>query len=87
MRLNKRNFQLKIYLEGRVVSNIRTHSIRSFLNHLRSIKYDNHNYKYYLRVSYGKGINNFNQRVSFFNCGEYDDYLSLISAFNAFNED
>jgi hypothetical protein len=62
-----------------------THSIRRFSHRTRSIKWQN-DQSVYLRVNYGKDINNQGKTVSFYNDGEYQTKAELIAALDAFIE-
>lgn len=85
--MNKsKNYTLKILKNGEKVDEIRTHSIRLFSAHLRTIKWIN-NPSVYLRVSYGKKLNHRNQLETFYNDGWYETKQDLQEAFKAFNEE
>lgn len=86
-RKDKLNFTLKIIENGKVVSKHQTHSKRRFLNHARSIKWQNHHLKMYLRVHYGKRLSNYRKIESFWNDGYYDNKEDFWIAVNAFTED
>lgn len=83
---NTKNYTLKVLENGKKVDEIRTHSVRLFHTHLRSINWQN-SPRTYLRVSYGKGLSNKNQLVTFYNDGWYDDKQELLEVFKAFNEE
>ncbi len=79
------NFLLKITKNGKVIGKCQTHSIRRFLNNLRTIKWED-GVKIYLRVSYGFAIDNFNKKTCFYNEGWFDNKEDLLLTFKAFIE-
>ncbi len=80
------NFTFKVIKDGQVIQAVRTHSIRRFLNNLRTINWQDGGIKTYLRVSYGKKICNFGCLCDFYNDGWYENKKDLWFAFNAFKE-
>lgn len=86
-KVNRPNFTFKTIENNGVVQRCQTHSKRRFCHRLASIKWHLGYSRVYLRVSYGKGINNLGQEVNFYNDGEYDNQEDLTSAFNAFTEE
>ncbi len=65
----------------------RTHKIRRFLKVLGSLNSLNGDFRAYLKVSYGKGLNVFGKHTEFYNDGEYDNIHDLLLAFDAFKEE
>jgi len=78
-------FTYKIIRNGKEVAKCQTHFIRRFSHRTRSIKWQN-GQSVYLRVNYGRGINNQGKTVLFCNEGEYTTKAELVSALNAFTE-
>ena len=85
--INRMNFSYKVIKNGRVVGNVRIHSKRLFLRRLRSINWGSGAPSVYLRVSYGKRVNNFGRLITFYNDGIYKNNEDLWGAFNAFIEE
>ncbi len=79
------NFTYKVVRNGKTVAKCQTHSVRRFFHKTRSIKWQN-GQSVYLRVSYGKGLNNRGEKVQFYNEGEYTTKEELIAALDAFTE-
>lgn len=65
---------------------VRTHKLRRFLKKIRSIKWQNSTISVYLKVDYGKFIDNFGNRTTFYNDGDYENKEDFWMAFNAFIE-
>lgn len=80
------NFAFKVTKNNKTIQKCRTHSARRFINHLRTINWQNRTLAVYLRVSYGKQEDNFNRKVRFCNDGWYERERDLWIAFNAFKE-
>jgi hypothetical protein len=80
------NYSVKVIKNGRTIQRQRTHSIRRFVNNLRSINWENMPLKVYLRVSYGRGEEVHGKTVNFYNEGSYENKDDLFMAFNAFIE-
>ena len=80
------NFTIKVSQNDKVIDNIRTHSIRLTLKHLRTIKWQSIGTKLYLRVSYGKKKDQSGKYSTFFNDGNYENKKDLWEAFDAFTE-
>ena len=80
------NFTLRVIKNRQVVQTVRTHSIRRFLNNLRTINWKDGGIKVYLRVNYGKKIDVFGRLSTFYNDGWYKTKEDLWQAFNAFTE-
>lgn len=79
-------FTIKIYENGKMIHKVRTHKLRRFLKKIRSIKWQNSMISVYLKVDYGKSIDSFGKRTSFYNDGEYGNKEDFWMAFNAFIE-
>ena len=79
------NFTYKVIKNGKTAAKCQTHSIRRFFHRIRSIKWQN-GQSIYLRVNYGRGINNQGKTVPFHNEGEYTTKAELTVALNAFTE-
>jgi len=84
--VNRINFTLKVIKNRQVIQMVRTHSIRRFLNHLRTINWQDKAIKTYLRVNYGKKVDVFGKLSTFYNDGWYDKVVNMWLAFNAFTE-
>jgi len=75
----------KMFLkDGRVLSYVGTKKsqIRS---RLKAVPHQNVE-KYYLKVTYGKALNNFNKMITFDNSGEWTNRKELLHALTAFTE-
>ena len=81
-----KNYYLKIKEKSQKTRMVRTHSLRKFTNNLRTINWQN-NPSVYLRVNYGKKLNQDNKLVTFFNDGWYYDKQELLEVFKAFNDE
>ena len=81
----KRNFTLKVY-KAQGVQRYETSSLRRFLNQTRTINWQNGIKKVYVRVSYGKFIDQSGKLTTFHNDGEYDNSQDFQSALEAFLE-
>jgi len=85
--MNKsKNYTLKVIKKHEKVEGIRTHSIRLFIKHLRTINWEN-NPLIYLRVSYGKHMAHGGNIVTFYNDGFFSDKKELEETFKAFNDE
>jgi len=73
-----KNYTLKVTRNNEEIQRVSTHSIRTFLKHLRSIKFLKHDIEVYLRVSY---------KPNWFNDGVYKTKKDLWFAFEAFNNE
>ena len=91
MKMNKltnnkrRNFTLKVF-ETRGVQRYETSSLKRFLNHVRRINWKNGVKKAYVRVSYGKHIDQSGKLTTFFNDGDYDNQIDFEASVAAFLE-
>lgn len=81
----RRNFTLKIY-QAQGVQRYETSSLRRFLNQTRTINWQNGIKKVYVRVSYGKFIDQSGKLTTFHNDGEYDNFQDFQLALEAFLE-
>jgi len=79
-------YTIKIYKDGKMVSKTRTKKIRLFLKKIRSIKFEEQGVKAYLKVDYGKHLDNFGKMTNFWNDGDYYNKNDFWLAFNAFTE-
>lgn len=84
---NKLNFTYRVIKNGKTVIRCQTHSKRRFYNRIRTINWKDGVEKVYLRVSYGKGLDNFGKVTNFYNDGEYKTKKDLFLALSAFTED
>ena len=82
----KKNYTIKIYRNGQVVSRLRTHSLRRSLHHLRSINFSKGRGKVYVRVYYGSHKDVFGNVSADCNEGYFENKEDLIQAFEAFNK-
>jgi hypothetical protein len=80
MKKLKRNYLVKVNGER-----YETISIRRFLNHVRTIKWEKHP-SVYLRVSYGMKPDVFGKMQTFYNDGNYTDSKEFVIALQAFFE-
>ena len=77
----------KILKNKELVDKRLTHSKKRFLKNLRTISWKDAPVKVYLRISYGKRVDNFGKLVAFYNDGIYENKKDLWLAFNAFTEE
>ena len=84
---NKPNFTFRVIKNGKTIDRYETHSKRGFYRKIRTIKWKDGVEKVYLRVSYGRGIDNFGKVTNFYNDGEYKTRKDLLFAMSAFTED
>lgn len=80
------NFTFKVIKNGRVIERVLMHSRRRFYKKIGSIKWEDRQFKVYLRVSYGKKECNWGCVCNFYNDGEYETPEHFWQAFNAFTE-
>lgn len=85
--MKPRNYILRVLKNKREVQRVQTHFIRLFLRHLRTIIWQHRGIKVYLRVYYGKHLDNFGKVSEFHNDGWYETKPDLWLAFNAFREE
>jgi len=79
------NFTYKVTRDGTVVVKCQTHSLRRFYHRIRSIKWQNGR-SVYLRVNYGKSLNNQGRVAAFYNDGDYQTRGELLRALATFTE-
>ena len=84
---NKLNFTMRVAKNGKVIERYETRSKRAFYTHIGSIKWEEGVEKVYLRVSYGKHLDNFGKLTNFYNDGWYDNEKDLLLALKAFTEE
>lgn len=87
MKKGRKNYTLKVIKNRVTIQIVRTHSIRRFINNLRTINWKNGGVKVYLRVNYRKKVDVFGKLSTFYNDGWYKAKEDLWSAFNAFKEE
>lgn len=78
------NYSIRLFINGKLTLNTRTHKLRRFLNILRSIKFKERHLNAYLKVSYGKHLDVYNKYSEFYNDGSYDNEEDFWLAFNSF---
>ena len=83
---NRLNFTFRVEKDGKVINKCHTHSIRRFYHRIGTINWQSKPSKVYLRVSYGRGLNNFGKMANFYNDGDYTTKHDLIFALKAFTE-
>lgn len=81
------NFTLKIKRNRQATRKCQTHSVRRFLNRLRTINWKDDQISVYLKIYYGRHKDNFGKIVPFYNDGEYENKKDLWKAFNAFYDE
>jgi len=79
------NFTYKVTRDGTVVVKCQTHSIRRFYHRIRTVKWQK-GQSVYLRVNYGKALNNRGEITTFHNDGDYQTKGELLGALAAFTE-
>lgn len=83
------NLTFKVIKDNKTIRKCRTHSKRRFLNQLRTINWrelrKNKPSKVYLRVYYGRFIDNFGKKPAFYNDGFYTKKKDLWLAWEAFS--
>lgn len=84
---NEPSFAFRVIKNGKTVGRYQAHSKHRFYNRIRSINWKEGVDKIYLRVSYGKSIDNFGKLTNFYNDGEYKTKKNLLFALSAFIED
>jgi len=75
MRRNKIRFVFRIVKSGEIVQRYHSSSIRRFRKRVGTINWQNHDFKVYLRVSYGN---------RFYNSGIYENLKDFLFALDAF---
>jgi len=86
MTRERRNYMLKVFIDEKEVDSVRTHSMRIFLKHLRSLISRKGRWRCYLRVSYGKKQDHTVKWQSFYNDGWYEEIGELKNVWTAFTE-
>lgn len=79
-------FTLKIIKNSKVVKKYTSHFQKRFVKNLRTINWQDGPLKVYLKVDYGKHLDNYNKLSSFYNDGIYERKKDLWLAFEAFTE-
>jgi hypothetical protein len=80
------HYSFKVYKNGKPVYMCSTHKIRRFLIKSRLINFEEQYIKVYLKVTYGRFLNNRGKMVNFHNDGIYDNRTDYWFALNAFIE-
>lgn len=83
---NNNNYSFKFIRNGVEEVRCRTHKLGRFRNFVQRCDWKEHNYKAYLRVSYGKGKDVFGETVVFYNDGWYTSLKDFDRAYQAFME-
>lgn len=83
--MKKLNLTFKAYENNGKVDRYEKSSIRAFYNHARSIDFSKLK-KIYLRVSYGRHLDNFGKMKTFYNDGFYETKKDFFEALSAFTE-
>jgi hypothetical protein len=83
----RKNYSLRVIKKEKIVDSIRTHLLRVFLPHLRTVISDKEAWRAYLRVSYGKEKDSHGQWQTFYNDGWYENVEELQKAWEAFIEE
>lgn len=86
MKNGRKNYVLKVFLNSEKVNEVRTHSLRVFLPHLRTVISQKLPFRVYLRVSYGREKDHRGRWQTFYNDGWYEDKVELQKAWEAFTE-
>ncbi|MFH1792134.1 MAG: hypothetical protein ABH819_00635 [Patescibacteria group bacterium] len=89
MKNNRHNYFCKVVMNGTVIDKCQTHLLKRFRNKIRTInwkEFEKNKGRVYLKVSYGKHLNNFGKTIVFYNDGDYQDKKSFYLALNAFLE-
>lgn len=84
---NEPVYLIKVFANRKMIDRCRTYSKRRILNFVRTIKWQIDGLKVYLRVSYGKQLNNYGKMESFWNDGYYKNKEDFNLALEAFTED
>lgn len=88
MRLKKSSlsFYFRVEKNGKTVDKARTGSKRRFLHHIGRVMWRNKPLNVYLKVSYGRHLDNFGKKANFYNDGFYQTRKEFIKALRAFTE-
>ena len=76
----RRNYFYKVEKNRGVIDKCQTHSLRRFRNRIGTINWNSlrkNREVVYLRVNYGKHLDNFGKNTSFYNDGVYQDKKSF----------
>jgi len=79
------NFTYKVIRNDKITAKCQTHSLRRFYHRIRTIKWQK-GQSVYLRVNYGKALNNRGEITTFHNDGDYQTKGELLGALAAFTE-
>ena len=79
-------YTLKIFKNGKLVRRSLTANQRRFAYFLRMINFQIKGILVYIKVDYGKSLDNFGKMTNFHNDGEYVTRKDLMMAFRAFTE-
>lgn len=63
---------------------VRTHKLRRFSDHLQAVNFSQPGTKAYIRVYYGRFVDNHGKMNDFYNDGEYENKKDLLKAYKAF---
>ena len=88
-KIHKRNYFYKVVVNEIVIDKCQTHSLRRFRNKIGTINRKDliiNRGEVYLKVSYGKYLDNFGKRTTFHNEGVYQNKKSFYLALKAFLE-
>ncbi len=80
-----KNYTLKLYKNNGKVEKVRTKKKRRFLKILRTVNWQLGIKNAYIKVSYGKDLDNFGKRSEFYNDGYYDNKKELLLVFKYFD--
>jgi hypothetical protein len=80
------NYILRIYKKGKMCRRLETANKRRFFNQTGTIPWQNRCLKVYLKVIYGKFIDNFGKKTLFMNEGDYTNKKDFMLALKAFTE-
>jgi len=89
MENTKCNYFYKVIKNGKTIDKCQTHSLRRFRNRMSTINWKDlkkNGGEVYLKVNYGKHLDNFGKNTIFYNDGVYRDKESFHRALNAFLE-
>lgn len=85
----KCNYFYKVVKNSKTIDRCQTHSLRRFRNRMSTINWKDlkkNEGEVYLKVNYGKHLDNFGKNTIFYNDGVYQDKESFYLALNAFLE-
>ena len=87
-RMKPKTYTLKTFQDGKEVSSRRTNNSTRFFNFLKAINFielKENNQIVYLKVDYGKHLNVWGEKRSFYNSGSYSTKKDLWRAFLGFH--